>query len=164
MLRTGRTLLNELHPQHKRQQAKLKRTPIQSDVGKPKTPTVWVSELITGDPDVRETRTKKEDWKMHSEDGGGRRQSLLQRKGNCHFLQRRAPTCDPARHTPARPLASRPHPPAGAARPPPPDRGCSGGRRLRAEADERAAGPWRCRRPGAPGRRFPGTAVPRDRS
>lgn len=67
------------------------------------------------------------------------------------------------RHAPARPLASQPHPPAGAARPPPPGRGCSGGRRPRAEAGERAVGPWRRRRPGAR-RRFPGTAVPRDRS
>lgn len=153
-------MLNELHPQHKRQQVKLKlkRTPNQSDPGKPKAPTVWVSELITGDSDLRETRTEKEACKMHSEDGGGRRQSLLQRKGNCHFLQRRLPRVTRPRHAPARPLAARPHPPAGAARPPPPGRGCSGGRRLRAEADERAAGPWRRHRPGAPGRRFPATA------
>lgn len=76
MLRTGKTLLNELHPQSKRQQAKLKRTPNQSDLGKPKVPTGLVSELITGDSDISEIRTKKEDWKMHSEDRGGRRQSL----------------------------------------------------------------------------------------
>lgn len=95
MLRTGRALLNELYPQHTRQQAKLKRTPNQRDLGKPKAPTVRVSELITGDSDVREMRTKKEARKMHSEDGGGRRQSPSLRKGHCHFLQHSAPTCDP---------------------------------------------------------------------
>lgn len=76
MLRTGKALLNELHPQPQRQQAKLKRTPNQSDLGKPKVPTGWVCELITGDSDIREIRTKKEDWKMHSEGRGGQRQSL----------------------------------------------------------------------------------------
>lgn len=45
--------------------------------GNPKHPRCRLAELITGDSDVAGIRTKKEDWKMHSEDRGGRRQSLL---------------------------------------------------------------------------------------
>lgn len=91
------------------------------------------------------------------------RRTPLQRRGNCHFLQRTLPRAAQSRHAPARPLAVGAHPPVGAAWPPPPDRGRSGGRRPREESGERAEGPWRRCRPAVPGRWFPGTAAPGDR-
>lgn len=132
--------------------------------GNPKYPRGWLANSSLEIPTLARLGLRRKTGRciVKTVEGGGK----AYRKGRQTVISSSAelPRATRPRHAPARPLASRPHPPAGAARPLPPGRGCSGGRRPRAEAGERAAGPWRRRRPGVPGRRFPGTAVPRDRS
>lgn len=138
--------------QPQRQQAELKRTPHQSDLGKPTTPTLWVNELIARYADATETGTGRRKGRTVKGEV-----NPTAKEGKLSFPPAHAPTCGPVPPRPRKAPRCRGSPTRGRR-----VASAAGSRPLRRKAAEsrgRRAG----RRPMAPPQaRGPGTTVPRD--
>lgn len=76
--------------QPQRQQAELKRTPHQSDLGKPTTTTLWVNELIARYADATETGTGRRTGRTVKGEV-----NPTAKEGKLSFPPAHAPTCGP---------------------------------------------------------------------